>query len=563
MATARLSLVLSESNVSTANNTSTVTANLYYYGNGVSNNTEGSSKGTITIDGSSYSFKHSFTKSTSAQWLGSASKTVTHNSDGSKTVSASASFFTNVSLGTMTTSASLPLTTIARTSDLSISKTSIPADGSTTMTATATKKTSSFTDTIVVKLGSYSKTVTSGTAFSIPLEWNNAISGTSATATVTVTTKNGSTTVGTNTKNLTITVPDSVKPTISKVDISEANSVIATAFPNTYLKNLSKLTVDISAEGAYSSTISKYSTTFNSKTYTGSNFTSNIFSNSGDYNLSTTVTDSRNRTATYTKTVSIVDYTKPVISDIDILRCDSDGTLNISGTSSKIVITGTVDSVNSLNDKNISISVRKLSDTEYTTNNFEASAYSFTDSYIINNIEPLTGYEYIITLSDKLNTVSKTIKTGIPTLSRYAGGGGVTLFDNASEDGFIVERGKPSHFTGDFLFEDTELENLYNQYKLPDTVNVALNNLNIIKGCAAAVIKNDTITTEFVDITGETLTIHNVICGSLLAITLHGEYVSEEYNINILGSNSGVTFYYSVPYKEDISPTDIPTISFS
>ena len=63
---ARIELVLTESDVSIVNNTSKVTAKLYYYGNGVSYS--GYQKTwKITIDGTTYSGTNTFTTSTSAQ----------------------------------------------------------------------------------------------------------------------------------------------------------------------------------------------------------------------------------------------------------------------------------------------------------------------------------------------------------------------------------------------------------------------------------------------------------------------------------------------------------------
>ena len=116
---ARLKLVLSESGISIPSNKSVVTAKLYYYGNGASYNYN-NPEGTITIDGTKYDFDHDFTTSTSAQLLATKSKTVTHNADGSKTVSVSAKFKTGVSLGTLSASATLELTTIPRVSTLTL-----------------------------------------------------------------------------------------------------------------------------------------------------------------------------------------------------------------------------------------------------------------------------------------------------------------------------------------------------------------------------------------------------------------------------------------------------------
>lgn len=104
MATARLSLSVS---TGTNNNTTySVGVDLYYYGNGRSHN---GYKQPWTISATGQSSKtgtHTFTKSTSAQWLGSASFAWSKGSSAASK-SISASFVTGVSLGTMTTNTSV------------------------------------------------------------------------------------------------------------------------------------------------------------------------------------------------------------------------------------------------------------------------------------------------------------------------------------------------------------------------------------------------------------------------------------------------------------------------
>lgn len=106
-------MAISESGVNVQANTSVVTVNLYYSGNGVSWS-HLSPSGAIVIDGTSYGFRHNFEKSRGTQWLASASKTVGHNADGSRWVDCSAWFSTGVSLGTLRTSGGKTLTKIAR-----------------------------------------------------------------------------------------------------------------------------------------------------------------------------------------------------------------------------------------------------------------------------------------------------------------------------------------------------------------------------------------------------------------------------------------------------------------
>lgn len=446
---ARIELVLTESDVSIVNNTSKVTAKLYYYGNGVSYS--GYQKTwKITIDGTTYSGTNTFTTSTSAQLLGTVSKTVTHNDNGAKTVSVSASFATGVSIGTLTTSKSLTLTTIPRVSDLSINKTSVPADGSTTVIATATKKASSFTDKLTVSLGSYSQTIESGVAFTIPEEWINAIAGTSAVATVKVTTKSGSKTIGSKTVSLTVTVPASVVPVINDVTITEAVAAVTTAFGSRFVQNLSQLNVSIDAEGIYGSTIKSYSTTLDGVNYIQQAFTSNVLKTAGSLTLAVTVTDSRGRTASTTVAVTVIEYNYPATTGMTYIHCDADGTQNISGTSTKITIAGKVYPVENQNSKALKLKYKATSDETYTERVVTVSDWTFSVDVIISGTDPSVTYEYIAELTDKINTANPAtyrVTTGIVVISRRAGGKGVTFGGEAEQDGFVCKW--PAQLNGD------------------------------------------------------------------------------------------------------------------
>lgn len=456
---ARISMSISESSVNVANNTSVVTVKLYYYGNGVSWNSNGPS-GSIVIDGTSYSFSHNFTTSSSAQLLATKSKTVTHNSNGAKTVSCSARFVTGVSLGTLTTSASKALTVIPRVSDLSVNKTSVPADGSTTVTATATKKSSGFTDTIAVKLGSYSKTVTSGTAFTIPIEWCNAISGTSAIATVTVTTKSGNTIIGTKYVNLTVTVPSTVVPSISGVSVAEAVSAVQSAFGNgIYVSSLSKLNVNITAAGIYGSTISSIKTTFDGITYTGTEFQTAAISKAGTLIMSVTVTDSRGRMKTTTKNITVYGYSSPAITNVSCVSDSANTVVTIDGVVSPVTVKG----VNK-NTKTLKIKYKKSTASAYgseTTVTIPAASWTFSVSKTFAIDSRTITYDFEAKLTDKLSTAMAYGTTGRPVISRHAGGDGVALFEESTGAGFKVGGGKPATFTGDILMDDPELESLW------------------------------------------------------------------------------------------------------
>ena len=442
----KFTLTVSESSYSIPNNTSTVSFSftMTHVVSGYDWNY--SSKCVTckcTINGSTYTKKLYKYGGSGTVTLASGSLTVAHNSDGKKSISFSFSVSDGIgasyTTGSASASGSLTLTNIPRVSDISVSPTSVYADGTTEVVATATKKYSGFTDTITVTLGDYSQTVTSGEGFVIPKEWINSITSTSATAAVKVTTKNGSTTIGTKTANLTVKVPEDIVPTISTIAVSEAVTSVPQAFGSgRYVKTLSKLNVAITATGIYGSTISSYSTEFDNMTYLGQTFQTNSLNTSGTVVMTTTVTDSRGRTAVLTKNITVIDYALPAITDFSYIQCDSDGSSNPSGDYTKITVSGKISSVSNQNTRTLIIKYKAINNATYTTKTITVSNWDFTVSTIISGTDATMTYEYIAVLSDKINSVQSSLVTGTPVLSALAGGGGLRLFAEAVNKGFWV-----------------------------------------------------------------------------------------------------------------------------
>ena len=400
----------------------------------------------------------------------SGTATIPHNADGTKTFSVSISgwFYEQ---GSPSGSNSFTLTTIPRVSDLSLDKTSVPADEKTTVTATATKKSTSFTDTITVKLGDYTQDITSGTAFTIPKDWMNAISGTSAVATVTVTTKSGSTTIGSKSVNLTVTVPDEVIPSISDVAVTEAVTDVQNAFGSgVYVSSLSKLNVKISASGVYGSMISSIATTFNGILYEGAEFQTAPISKSGTLQMNVTVTDSRGRKYTTSKPITAYAYSSPIITNVSCISNGENTIVTVSGTVAPV----TVDSVNK-NTKALEIAYKQSTaisygDTVALTIPDDSWVFSVNHTFAIDSIN--STYDFRAILTDKLTSITEYGTTGKPVISRKARGTGVTIGGEALEDGFIVDNKWDAKFTGGIYAEDADLELLYNQWitggTLPD-----------------------------------------------------------------------------------------------
>lgn len=441
----KFTLTVTESGTSIANNTSTVSfsftmsaiTNSYDW-----NYTSKCVTAKCTINGSTYTKQIYKYGGSGSLALASGSLTVPHNPDGSKTISMSISVSDGIgasyTTGNASGSSTLTLTTLPRVSDLSLNKTTVPADGVTTVIATATKKSSAFTDTLAVKLGSYSKDITSGTAFTIPKDWINAITETSAVATVTVTTKTGTTVIGSKSAELTVTVPDDVKPTINSITASEAVSSVTSAFGNRFVKTLSQLNVSINASGIYGSTIKSYATSLDGVNYVGQAFNSNALNKAGSLEIKTTVTDSRGRKATLSKTINVVDYASPTITSMTYYPCDSAGKENSGGTYTKVLISGKVASVDSQNIKTLLLKYKATSGESYTVRSLTVPDWTFNVETIIANTDPSVTYEYIADLTDKIGTTSYAISTGVPVISRLAGGKGIRFFGECFQEGFMV-----------------------------------------------------------------------------------------------------------------------------
>lgn len=422
----RLQIAWTVDSQSVANNTSTVTAKVQLVSTGSSYtiNSSASKSGSLTINGTKYTFN--FTASLSGnqtKTLFTKTVTVAHAANGSKTCSFSATCGINVTLsgtyyGNVTASGSGVFNTIARASTISSVTSSVSVNGTNAVTVNITRAASSFTHTVVFSFGSYSKTTTgvgTSTSYAIPTSWLNAIpNATSGTAKVTVTTYSGSTKIGSAvSKNFTITVPSSVVPTISAVSLSEAVSGLAAQF-GAYVQNKSKIAVKITAAGALSSTIKTYKTTIQGANFTAASFTSGVLTKSGTSTVTITVTDSRGRTASTTRSITVVAYAAPKITSFQGFRCLADGTENYEGTYLNAAVNFTIASVGSKNTASYTVEYKLKTATTWTALT-SGSVYALNSNII--SASGLFGvdssFDIRLSVKDFFTTVRSTFE--IPT----------------------------------------------------------------------------------------------------------------------------------------------------
>ena len=457
----RLQIAWTVNSQSEANNTSTVTAKVQLVSTGSSYtiNSSASKSGSLTINGTKYTFN--FTASLSGnqtKTLFSKQVTVAHGSDGTKTCSFSATCGINVTLsgtyyGNVTASGTGTFNTIARASSISSVTSSVSVTGSNAVTVNITRAASSFTHTVVFSIGSYSNTQTgvgTSASYTIPQSWLNAIpNATSGTAKVTVTTYSGSTKIGSAvSKNFTLTVPSTVVPTISAVTLSEAVSGIAAQFGG-YVQNKSKIAVKITASGTLSSTIKAYKTTIQGANFTAASFTSGILTKSGTSNVTVTVTDSRGRTASTTKSITVIAYSAPTITSFQGFRCLADGTENYEGTYLNVAPNFSISPVGDKNTKSYSIEYKLKSATSWTALT-SGAVYALNSSIISTSgfMSVDNSYDIRLSVTDFFTTVRSTfeIPTAFTLLDFNASGRGVA-FGKVSELTEGIEFALPTVFS--------------------------------------------------------------------------------------------------------------------
>lgn len=219
--------------------------------------------------------------------------------------------------------------TIPRATNPSLSKSTV--EMGTSVTVNLPRATSSFTHNISYKFGDSTGTISSNAgasaSWSVPLTLAEQIkNSTSGTGTITVQTKNGNSVIGSKTLNITLTVPESVKPSITAQTVTEGTTEIADKF-GSFVQSKSTFNVSVNASGAYGSEIVSYRTDIEGRQFSGNPCLTGTVTGSGDIEIISTVTDSRGRSESVTKTVSVIGYNPPGIATSSVRRT-SDNSLS-------------------------------------------------------------------------------------------------------------------------------------------------------------------------------------------------------------------------------------------
>lgn len=407
-----LSTTITPNSQSINSNSTNVTVKVIAKWTGGSYN-KNSKSGWCKIDGKKYEFSSSFNTGQST----SGSKTIytktldiPHNDDGTKTLAVSASYTTGVSSGTITANASKTLTTIPRKSTLTVADGTLNA----AQTLTVTQKSSSFTHTIVMTCGDYSETIctkSSTLSFSftplIDLASENT-TGTTVSVTYTITTYNGSTSIGNNTYTVKYTIPSSLaSPTL---DLEYTDTTGYFDIYGKYIQGKSILNIVATAAGLYGATIKSYKTTIDGTTFTTAEATTNVLKSSGELTLVCVVTDTRGYTNTITETLTVLAYTAPKITALTAKRCDADGTRDNSGKYLQVVFSSSVTALEDKNSVKVTVQYKKTADTDFTSEDASdyANQYEILNGTFIFAADKNSTYDITLVVTDAFGSVDKS-----------------------------------------------------------------------------------------------------------------------------------------------------------
>ena len=346
---------------SITNNQSTITCKMYFVHDWGIN--IGSRTNNITIGSTTYSITSSSINEDSTSkhehYIGSCSKIITHNGDGTHPdIAISSTFYLKAYLGSEETyiggiSAfkTISIDTIPRTSSPSLSASNGYMGNP--ITIYTNSKSSAFTHTLHYNVGDgrvlIAENITNNYTWTVPMSLVSKVTvGKSLAVTFWLETYNGSFKVGEDSVVFTAYVPETsdTKPTLTFTTASIGAPASWVETP--YVQGKSKVEATITGSAKSGATITSYAMTIGGVTNTSSSnvITSDTLQDYGQVQVTCMVTDSRTILSSQEKQyITVVPYGKPTLnpngsnSSIVCARCDSTGKLNNTGTSLKLSLT--------------------------------------------------------------------------------------------------------------------------------------------------------------------------------------------------------------------------------
>ena len=456
------------STLSPSTNTSTINTKIYVKKGNTSMTlttpTEGKWTYYITIDGVKVGDNPS--KSVLEDWvlLGTHTTTVTHNTDGSKSLTIrgdiSGPSGTNYASHTTSGSKTYKLESISRVTTID-SLTSPNRRLDDTITALYTPKSSTCYNRRIIYLnvnGTLTEINTENLGQSAASQQTHTIKFSTdqlskiyakvtntATAKIRVTFRtysnsNYSTQIGSDQyREIDLTLPTSVAPTAS-LKITQVNNNSWLAGKKIYVAGLSGATVELTATPSINAQVTSTKITYDGTTHNAVQLNVTTLKKSGNIAFNATVVDSRGRSATDSESITVLPYTPPVITSLAVERgtYGSSWTANEDGPDARVVFKTTLTLINEGNVYSVAFKLGGESKTPNhgTTINIGSGIESAV--YFL-GLDSETSYSLQLTATDKAGgtgTASITIPTANVTIEFNDSGKGIAFGKTSEKDAF-------------------------------------------------------------------------------------------------------------------------------
>lgn len=458
-------ITVTENSYSVENNSSNVTVSINFYRTNTGYTTYGNGTVYCFIYNDTYSQTVTSSDAITNSGIDLFTETldIPHNEDGTRNLNVAA-YISHERFTSDSHDFYVDLTTIPRVSEMTYPITWTLGDE---LSFTIDRKLSSFRDTLsyhctytengVPKAYSgdiLTKSSATSAKFTPPFDWAkhspNVIRG---MASFTLSTYDSSgTLIGSTVKNSWFTIPDTVIPDCS-ISLSDTSSIWVSGSKKScleyfgkYVSGVSAIHAEITASGAYGSTIKSYSGSYPGGSFSTQSFNISTSGLSGVCQIDATVRDSRNRKNSASASASIAAYSPPKVTALSVRRCKSktDSTEDEQGNYTQVTYGYEIVNVAGTNKNAKSIVLKYKttsgSESEWITQNLTASAYSGTGSIILETSSD-NSYVFSFTVSDSISSSSKStsVSTGYCIYHVPASGKGITFGGIADGDGFNVK----------------------------------------------------------------------------------------------------------------------------
>lgn len=310
---------------------------------------------------------------------------------------------------------------------------------------TLSNSVSGVTNTVTVRCGGITRTLAARSAAS-NFSWSPSLSeygpaipnAKSAQATITATTFYGGAEWGSRSKTVTVSFPDEAGPEISEVLLSCDNSGTAAEGLDLFVQGCSRARASITASGKYGASVSSCALSVGGATVSGaaSVQTSAPLAQAGPLTARITVTDSRGLTAGVTREITVAPYSRPVLTDVSLYRCDAAGAAADDGSCLRAAATGQIASLDGRNSMTMTVA-------------FKTPAGDYGDetplqdgqAAVVPGLSPDRSYTARITLTDALG--STDVATAVIQTRRWAmkfsAAGTAAAFGKAPEADKVLE----------------------------------------------------------------------------------------------------------------------------